>query len=287
LFRIITVSSAETPASRQLRQAFLLFSSKEICVMSKPQTALSAVISTPLGMMRPAAYHEITAYVREMEARAEWEDVRDFAYQLFGERAHQVQVVTGDEYDDEHYFTVVENVIVYDAEKNLLPYDLTLPYWNQVGPDQLATATSLLQDFENWLKEEEAERTESLSQEERERLLQEYADGYVRDNNLYANEFDLPREDRTFILDEPPPEIAAPPLYVCFEQEEKQQAAGKQAIEEREQRTCTLDFTIRGNISLRVHKTDQGTEDAKGILECLDSKDGQVIDLTIFDVEVY
>jgi hypothetical protein len=149
-----------------------------------------------------------------LEERTEWEEVRDFAHQLVGSRAHHVQVVTGDEYDDERSSTVVEDVIVYDAENNPLPYDLKLPYWSQVDPNHSTYATSLLQEFEKLLEEEEAKAATPLSQEEREQRLQEYAHDYVRDTNLYANEFDLPREDATFALDDPPTERANPALYV-------------------------------------------------------------------------
>ncbi len=97
--------------------------------MPQQQENACAIVNTPVGMMRPATSSEITAWLRQHEWQAGWEAVHDFAQQLFGERAHHAQVVTGDEYDDEHYYTVVEDVIVYDAEGNPLPYDLTLPYW--------------------------------------------------------------------------------------------------------------------------------------------------------------
>jgi hypothetical protein len=187
--------------------------------MSKPQEALSTVVNTSAGRMRPATYHEILAVLRQLEAQAEWEAVRDFAHRLFGKRAHHVQIVTGDAYDDEHYYRVVENVIVYDAEDTPLPYDLTLPYWTRVRPHQDAEASSLLADFEGSLREEEARATEPLSQGEREQILQEYAHEYVQENDLYADVFDLPREDGIFALDEPPPERAGSVLYMLCEQE--------------------------------------------------------------------
>lgn len=183
--------------------------------MSQQQEA--STVHTAQGPMRPATHREITACFRALEARAEWEAVRDFAHQLFGEQAHHVEVVTGDAYDDEHYSTVVEDVTVYDGANKQLPYDLTLPYWSQVEPD----GSSLLQDFERSLKNEEAEASTPLSQEEREQLLQEYAHEYVQDNHVYTEEFDLPRDDATFVLDESP-EPSACCLYVFCNQEAPQ-----------------------------------------------------------------
>jgi hypothetical protein len=191
--------------------------------MPKPQEASSAVVSTSIGKMRPAGYHEITAYLRDLEAQTTWKAVHDFAHQLFGERAHHVEIETGDEYDDEHYYRVIEDVVVYDIDNNPLPYDLTLPYWSQAKPDHSDNATSLLEDFEASLKEEEAKATEPLEKEDREQLLQEYTHEYVRDTNLYA-EFDLPPEDATFALDEPPPEITGPVLYILVDQKARHQS---------------------------------------------------------------
>jgi hypothetical protein len=73
------------------------------------------------------------------------------------------------------------------------------------------------------LEEEEAKAATPFSQEEREQRLQEYAHDYVQMDNLYANEFDLPREDAIFALDDPPPTVASPVLSILFGQEAKHQ----------------------------------------------------------------
>ena len=186
----------------------------EINALSEQQYSVS------VGILRIATYEEIIACLRNMKAQAAWDAAQDFACRLFGGKVHRVEVRIKNEYDGGHSYTVFEDVTVYDALGNQVPYDLSLPYWSRINLDGDECATSLLQDFEIWLREEETSAAEPLSQRERERLLQVYAHGYVQDNNLYANEFNLLREDSTFLLDDLPPHSL---LYVLLDQEEVKQ----------------------------------------------------------------
>jgi hypothetical protein len=183
--------------------------------MSKSQEPPSASVNTSLGRMRPATNAEIREVWRKREERAAWEAARHCATRLFGEQARTVQIITGDEYDDERYFPVIEQVLVFDAEGHPLPYDLSLPYWSHRYSWQ---TTSLREDFEQALAQEEAQAETPLSPAERAEFLQAQAHEYIQDQNIYVDEFALPTEDAFFALDAPPPDGAIPVLYVLEEE---------------------------------------------------------------------
>src|SRR5262249_54875374 len=73
---------------------------------------------------------QLTKLAEQATALAEWTTVRDFALQMYGDKAVKVEIETYGEYNDEggtDYY--IENITAYDKDDKELSFDKMLPFF--------------------------------------------------------------------------------------------------------------------------------------------------------------
>lgn len=80
---------------------------------------------------RQLTHEELTGLADRIAYSGQWLEVVEFAKNFYGPNVYRVVVSTGEEYNDETYDTVIEEVEVYDKDGNALEVDLSTPWWQE------------------------------------------------------------------------------------------------------------------------------------------------------------
>src|SRR5581483_3153475 len=131
----------------------------------------------PGGDFHMLSLEEIEQAMKEWRQYFVWQEVRDFARNLFGESAYEVRLDYQSEYNDEggtYYY--VRHAEVYDQTGRQLSYDFTAPFWQGMTWDTDVTPLEVTdQELRKTLGEE---AFACLSAEELQRLRCKAADDH-------------------------------------------------------------------------------------------------------------